>query len=70
MAKKIKKPVFHDNEYAVFYEDHKGNPHKKNVKAPSVYEAVNKVKSKNSSYKNVTARLIKKQTPSIKSIFH
>ena len=70
MAKKIKKPKFYDNEYAVFYEDHKGKPHKQNIKAPSVYEAINKLRSKDPSYKNVTARLIKKQAPSIKSMFH
>ena len=69
MTTKRKKPVFHDNKYAVFYEDHKGNPHKKNVKAPSVYEAIMKVRNMDFSYKNVTARLIKKQTPSIKSMF-
>ena len=70
MTKKIKKPFVYDNGYAVFYEDQKGKPHKTNVKAASVYEAINKIRGKDLSYKNVTARLIKKKEPSIKSIFH
>lgn len=68
--KKIKKPIFHDNEYVVFYEDYKSKPHKTKVKAATAHEAVNNIRSKDLSYKNVSARLIKKNEPSIKSMFH
>lgn len=58
------------NEYLVYYEDYKGKPHTQKMKAMTAPEAIIQVRMKDISYKNVKARLIKKPTTSIKSMFH
>lgn len=57
------------NEYLVYYEDYKGEPHTRKKKAMTTHEAIIFVRKEDISYKNVKAELIMKPTPSIKDMF-
>ena len=58
-----------ENKYMVSWEDHKGNLQRREVEAMTEHEAMNRIRTEDLSYKNISTRLIAPERTNIKELF-